>query len=322
MWRPAHCKDSFVAAMSLTRNVLLAASRNRWLGRELPRRRFVRRAVSRFMPGEDVGDALAAAARLAREGIGSLYTRLGENVTSMAEAGAEVDNYLTAMARVAELGLPSWPSIKLTHLGLDIDPQACERHLLRLTERADASRSFLWIDMEDSSYVDATLDMFEKARAQSRHVGLCLQAYLRRTAGDLDRLLPLQPAIRLVKGAYAEPESDAFPHKSDVNEQYLLLGTRLLDAARTGSTLPVFGTHDHKLIALLRERAAERELASSAYEFHLLYGIGTAEQRALVNDGATVRVLISYGRDWFPWYMRRLAERPANVWFALRKMVS
>lgn len=307
--------------MSFTRNVLLAASRNRWLRRELPRRPFVRRAVRRFMPGEDVSDALSAAAALAREGIGSLYTRLGENVTSMTEADAELDHYLDVMSRVAELGLPSWPSIKLTHLGLDIDRRACEQHLLQLTERADASRSFLWIDMEDSSYVDATLAMYEKARALSPHVGLCLQAYLRRTAADLERLLPLRPAIRLVKGAYAEPEDIAFPHKSDVNEQYLLLGTRLLDDARSGGTLPVFGTHDHKLIALLRERAAERGLSPSAYEFHLLYGIGTTEQRALVRDGATVRVLISYGRDWFPWYMRRLAERPANVWFALRKVV-
>jgi proline dehydrogenase len=307
--------------MSLARKLLLAASRSAWLGHTLPRRAPIRRAVRRFMPGERADDALQAAASLARGGIGSLYTRLGENVTSMAEAEAEVAHYVEVIDRVAAAGLPAWPSIKLTHLGLDIDRDACEQHLLTLAAHANAKRSFLWVDMEDSSYVDATIDMFERARRRFPKLGLCLQAYLHRTPDDLERLLPLAPAIRLVKGAYAEPPSVAIPRKRDVDERYLSLGTRMLDAAVANGALPVFGTHDQKMIERLRRRADERALPTAATEFHLLYGIGTAYQRTLAAEGATVRVLISYGQDWFPWYMRRLAERPANVWFVIRNLI-
>ncbi len=273
------------------------------------------------MPGEDAGDALRAAEELAAQGIGSLYTRLGENVSSLTAAENEVSHYVAMMDAVAARAFTSWPSIKLTHLGLDIDVAACERNLLHLAEHAAARDTMLWIDMEDSSYVDVTLRLFEAARAAHRHVGLCLQAYLRRTPQDLERLLPLAPAVRLVKGAYLEPPDVAYPRKREVDDRYLDLGERLLGAAGSGSAFPVFGTHDTALISRLRQSARQMGVLPSRYEFHLLYGIGVKTQRELTQEGETIRVLISYGRDWFPWYMRRLAERPANVWFAARHLL-
>jgi proline dehydrogenase len=305
---------------ALSRSLLLRASRSRWLARELPRRAFVRRAVRRFMPGEDVSDAVHAAEQLAAAGIGTLLTRLGENITAMSEAVAERDHYLSVLARIRQTGLVAEVSVKLTHLGLDLDSDACAAFVSALAACAGDSGS-LWIDMEDSSYTDRTLDVYQRVRAEHRNVGVALQAYLYRTPTDLERLLPLEPAIRLVKGAYAEPGDRAFPSKKDVDDAYYSLGTRLLAAAARGATRPVFGTHDGRLIARLREHATSLGLPPTAYEFHMLYGIRDAEQRALAAAGATVRVLISYGSDWFPWYMRRLAERPANVWFVLKNLV-
>lgn len=273
------------------------------------------------MPGEDVSAALDVATALATSGLGSIFTRLGENVGSRAEAQAERDHYVHALGQIRQRALPSHISVKLTHLGLDADRDACVCHVLALAECAAAIRSFVWIDMEDSSYVDRTLDVFRRVRTERSNVGLCLQAYLRRTAADLDALLPLAPAIRLVKGAYNEPSSVAFPNKRDVDDCYLTLADRLLAGAGAGEATPVFGTHDMDLIGRIRARAASRAVGPHDYEFHLLYGIRPAEQRALAADGAAVRVLISYGTDWFPWYMRRLAERPANVWFVLKNLM-
>ncbi|MGH7719118.1 MAG: proline dehydrogenase family protein [Gemmatimonadaceae bacterium] len=307
--------------MSLSRQLLLRASHNRWLARELPRRAFVRRAVRRFMPGEDVSDAFRAASELAPFGIGVLFTRLGENVTSLSEAAAERDHYLGVLDRIRQAGVGGQISVKLTHLGLDVDRDVCAEHVRALAAHAAETGSFVWIDMEDSHYTDATLHLFRRVRETQQMVGVCLQSYLRRTAADLDRLLPLAPAIRLVKGAYAEPPERAFPEKRRVDENYLTLGTRLLEAAARRNALSVFGTHDAQLIARLRERAGALHVPRDRFEFDQMYGIRAADQRSLTASGASVRVLISYGSDWFPWYMRRLAERPANVWFVLKNLV-
>jgi proline dehydrogenase len=179
----------------------------------------------------------------------------------------------------------------------------------------------MWIDMEESRYVDATLDVYRRVKTEWANVGVCLQAYLRRTAGDLETLFPLAPAIRLVKGAYNEPAEVAFPRKRDVDANYFKLAVRLLSEAMRQRAKPVFGTHDLRLIAKIREAAAALGLVGGAYEFHLLYGIRAAAQRSLAAEGVGVRVLISYGSAWFAWYMRRLAERPANVWFVVRNLV-
>src|SRR5882724_3568220 len=307
-------------AMSLSRRLLLRASRSAWLARQLSQRAFFRRAVRRFMPGEDVGAALAAAADLAREGLGSVLTQLGEQVTSREEAAGVRDHYLRVLEEIRQRQLPAEISVKLTHLGLDLNPKACFQDLLALAARAAGAGAFLWIDMEESRYVDATLELFQAVRAAHASVGVCLQAYLRRTPGDLETLLPLAPAIRLVKGAYNESRDVALPKKREVDAAYAVLAGRLLERAARGEARAVFGTHDLGLIARLRERALALGAApgGGAYEVHMLYGIRAAEQRALCSEGVPVRVLISYGTHWFPWYMRRLAERPANVWFVVR----
>src|SRR5690242_15555900 len=305
--------------MALGRRVLLAASRSQWLARQLSQRGFVRRAVRRFMPGEDLEAALTAGALLAEAGIGTVLTQLGEQVTTRGEAAAVRDHYLDVLDRIRERRLTAEISVKLTHLGLDANPKACLQDVLALAGRSGEGQSFLWIDMEESRYVDATLELFQAVRAAHDRVGVCLQAYLRRTPADLATLLPLAPAIRLVKGAYNEPPDVAFPRKRDVDAAYLTLAGSLLDRAQAGAR-PVFGTHDLALIGRLRDRALGAGVAPGAYEVHMLYGIRAADQRALVRDGVPVRVLVSYGSHWFPWYMRRLAERPANVWFVVRHL--
>ena len=306
--------------MDVARALLLRASRSHWLAEQFRRRKFARRAVRRFMPGEGVGVALDASARFAADGIGSVFTNLGERVTSREEAAAVREHYAKLLGSIRERRLPAHISVKLTHLGLDIDAGGCAAAVLSLVERAADVGSFVWIDMEESQYVDATLDVFRLARARTERVGVCLQAYLRRTGSDLDALLPLAPAIRLVKGAYREPPEVAFPRKQDTDAAYVALGEQLLDRAGNGA-LPVFGTHDMRILERLRRRADARKLPTGAYEVHMLYGIKPAQQRALASRRVAVRVLISYGSNWFPWYMRRLAERPANAWFVVKSLL-
>ena len=317
MPRPAF----YFPLVSLTRRLLLRASRSAWLARTLRRRAFFRRAVRRFLPGEHVGAAVDTAAALARDGIGSVLTQLGEQVTNRDEAAGVRDQYLRLLDEIRSRDLPAEISVKLTHLGLDVNPKACLQDLLALAARAAAAKSFLWIDMEESRYVDATLELYRAVRAARPDVGVCLQAYLRRTPADLEGLLPLAPAIRVVKGAYNEPPDVAFPKKRDVDAAYAVLAGRLLERAAAGAARVVLGTHDLDLIERLRARALALGVTGGGYEVHMLYGIRAAAQRALAQQGVAVRVLISYGTHWFPWYMRRLAERPANVWFVMRHLL-
>jgi len=250
-----------------------------------------------------------------------VLTELGEQVTNRAEAAAVRDHYLGVFEKIQRRKLPAHVSVKLTHLGLDASQEGCVQDVLKLAARAEQARSFLWIDMEESRYVDATLEVYRRAKAEWPSVGVCLQAYLHRTAKDVEGLMALAPAIRLVKGAYNEPPDVAFPKKRDVDENYRQLAQRLLGEAARQRAKPVFGTHDLALIETIRKAALAQRLDPSSYEFHMLYGIRAEEQRKLVSIGAKVRVLISYGSAWFAWYMRRLAERPANVWFVLRNLV-
>jgi len=308
--------------MGLMRGALLAASRSRWLRERATRYRFVQRAVSRFMPGETLDDALAAAGTLRSRGITAVLTCLGENVANEAEAAAVADHYLDVLDRVHEIGLNAEISVKLTHLGLDLDPAAAAVNLARIARRATEMKSRVWIDMEDSSYTDSTIRLFRECSAGRSGVGLCLQAYLHRTRADLEALLPLAPAIRLVKGAYKEPPARALPRKRDVDENFFALAARLLsDEVRGGGGWTVFGTHDPVMIRRITDLAAARKIPSEAFEFDLLYGIRRDVQDRLTREGHQVRVLISYGSFWFPWYMRRLAERPANLWFVARSVL-
>lgn len=307
--------------MSLLRAALLRASRSAWLAEQFRDRAFARRAVRRFMPGEDVSAALDAAATLAGAKLGSVLTALGERVNTRAEADAVRTHYLEVLDLIRARALPTHLSVKLTHLGLDVDPAFCAESVEALAARSEAIGTMLWIDMEESHYVDATLELYKRVRAKHAHVGVCLQAYLRRTLADLQSVIAAGGSVRLVKGAYREPPAIAFQRKSDTDAAYLALAQRML-ASASRDRVQVFGTHDLSLVDQVREQASTRGVAEGAWEVHMLYGIRAAEQRALVASGVPVRVLISYGTHWFPWYVRRLAERPANVWFLVRSLVS
>jgi proline dehydrogenase len=307
--------------MSMMRSVLLAISENRWMRERGPRLWFVRRAARKFMPGEAFDDMRRAAEELRPAGIDAVFTRLGENVADAAEASAVTRHYLDVLDAIAAQGIRCEPSIKLTQLGLDLGPEPAYENLRALAERAHATGNYLWIDMEQTSYVDVTLALTRRLKAEFPRVGVCLQAYLYRTKDDLKALIDEGIGVRLVKGAYKEPPELAYPKKADVDGNFFALAVAMLDGlSRRNGFRPVFGTHDAALIARIRAHAERAGLAARDIEVHMLYGIQRAEQGRLIKDGAVVRVLIAYGAYWFPWYMRRLAERPANVWFVLRSM--
>jgi proline dehydrogenase len=309
--------------MSMMRKALLAGSTNAWLRDRATKYPFVRRSVSRFMPGERIEDALKAAAEQQPLGITTILTRLGENVTRADEAEEVTQHYLDVFDRVAAAGLDAHVSVKPTQLGLDLDRAMCERNMDRLMERAEQRNNFLWIDMESSPYVDPTIDLFRRTRKMSARIGIAIQAYLYRTEKDVESLVPLGSAIRIVKGAYLEPPDVAFPKKSDVDESFYKLCVRLMapDAQRPGSLLHI-ATHDVALADRLSAYITHNKVPTSAYEFAMLYGIQRQQQLRLAREAQRLRVLISYGEYWFPWYMRRLAERPANVWFVAKNMFS
>ena len=305
------------------RRVLLAASQSQWLAQRAPEYGFVRKAVQRFMPGEDVSSALEAARALQENRIATILTQLGENVKNAGEAEAVTRHYLDVLEKVQAQKLEAAISVKLTQLGLDLDADGCPANVQRLAKRARELGNFLWIDMEGSAYTNATLELYRRVRAQHPDVGVCLQAYLYRTEKDLADLLPLGPAIRLVKGAYNEPPDLAYPRKKDVDENYFRLARKLLDPeVRKAGTRAGFATHDLRMIQKIEQVVQELGLPRESVEFQLLYGIQRAEQVRLAQAGYRVRVLISYGSQWFPWYMRRLAERPANLTFVIRNMFS
>jgi proline dehydrogenase len=303
----------------MMRSLLLAMSENRWLRDHATRAPFVRRAVRRFMPGEDLADMLAAAATLEPAGIGCVYTRLGESIADEAEARAVREHYVAAIQQVADGGRACEPSVKPTQLGLDLGLDACHGHLRAIAASARAAGVTLWVDMEQSRYADSTLELARRLRAEFPDVGVCLQAYLRRTAADAAAMADLGVGVRLVKGAYREPEDLAFPRRADVDANFLALARSLLARQARGGFRAVFGTHDLRLIEAIREHACTIP-GRPAVEVHMLYGIQRAAHARLQADGVRLRVLIAYGRHWFPWYMRRLAERPANAWFVARQL--
>ena len=304
------------------RRVLLWAARNRWLAERIPRLRFVRRAVRRFMPGESLDEALAAAERERRSGIGTVFTFLGENLTDAGATGRAATHYHDVLDRVAERGLSAEISVKLTHLGLDVDPALAAAAFDDLAEHAERLANWAWIDMEGSAYTERTLELYAAARERHEHVGLCIQAYLRRTPADVERLLPLRPAIRLVKGAYDEPAAIALRASRDVDAAYLGVGEQLLRGVADGRVARfIAATHDVDLIERLADEAERLGMGRNAVEVQMLYGIRVDQQRRLHAEGFEVRSLIAYGQAWYAWYLRRLAERPANVLFALRQLV-
>lgn len=256
----------------------------------------------------------------------SLLTHLGENVTERAEAEAATTAYLSLLDQIQQASLPAEISVKLTQLGLDVDAELCFANLSRLFSHplhAQPGARVVWIDMEHSPYVDVTLAVYRRAREAGANVGVALQAYLYRTEQDLRSLLPLGGAVRLVKGAYREPSEIAYPLKHDVDESYFRLAQILLsEEARRYNVRSVMATHDLALIGRIQAVAVAAQIPKAQVEFAMLYGIQREAQLRLAKEGYRSCVLVSYGKFWFPWFMRRLAERPANVLFLLRNLFS
>jgi proline dehydrogenase len=306
--------------MNPARTILLAASQNAWLREHAANHAFVRRTVSRFMPGEELSDALAAAHTLQVKNMGSIFTHLGENIGDAAEARAVTDHYVDVLRRIREEQLNTEISVKPTQLGLDLSAELCWDNLRDIIANEDSER-IVWIDMEASNYVDGTLALYRRALAEFPNVGLCLQAYLRRTGDDLAGLLPLRASIRLVKGAYSEPPEVAFPQKSDVDDNYFALAKEMLAAKkREPGIRSAFGTHDMALVQRIAEFAATDGMSKADVEVQMLYGIKSGEQQRLAREGYTSKVLVAYGAHWYAWFIRRLAERPANLWFVAKSL--
>ena len=291
----------------MLRAPLLALAGNRWLGSRLPRSAVGRRMARRFIPGERLEDAVAAARRLHEDGLATVLTHLGEDVRTPDGADDAATGYESALGALAAEGLEPQVSVKPTHLGLALAADSALERIDGLARSAKDS-GFVWIDMEGSACTEATVALYERVRRAHPNVGLCLQAYLKRTPADVDRLLPIKPAVRLVKGAYREPASIAWTRKEDVDRAYAELARQLHE----GGAQVALATHDVELI----------ERIGGDCEVQMLYGIRADQQRRLAASGRRVRVLISYGSEWFAWYMRRLAERPANVLFALRAVAN
>src|SRR5687768_13982385 len=278
-----------------------------------------RKFALRFVAGETLDQAVRAIIALNRKGIMATFDHLGENVNTEAEAVGSADAYIELLDRIKADRLKSNVSLKLTQMGLDVDEELCFENLSRICARARELNNFVRIDMESSAYTDRTLDLFRRLWHESgyRNVGVVLQAYLYRTEKDVREMNSLGARVRLCKGAYNEPESVAFPKKADVDANYARL-TRLL---LTEGTYPGIATHDSRLIEYTKRFAASRGIGPEKFEFQMLYGVRREMQTDLVAQGYNMRVYVPYGKEWYPYFMRRLAERPANVVFIVSNFV-
>jgi proline dehydrogenase len=288
----------------------------------LPKYRFVQKAVKRFMPGEDVESALVEAKKYSANNISTVLTCLGENISELKEGENVRNHYLAVLEKISLQKLQAEISAKLTQLGFDINEEATLQNVRALCLKAKEKNNFVWLDIESSPYVTRTINFYKTIRGEFENVGLCLQAYLYRTKDDLKSLLEISPSIRLVKGAYKESPDVAFPNKNDVDKNFIALSEMLLKAIPDNIHRIGFGTHDETMHEQIKMFAKKNNIPNDMFEFQMLYGIKNNVQLKLVSEGYKVRALISYGLYWFPWYMRRLAERPANVWFVLKSIFS
>ena len=307
--------------MQLLRSSLLWASRNQRMERMVRSSRVMRPLVSRFMPGESIEDAMRAVRTLKSEGAPVILTYLGENVATETDADQTSAEYDRLFAALRAESADAHVSIKLTQFGWDFDRSRALDLVRRLLRSAAATRTTVAIDMESSEYVESTVDAYQRLAGEFDNVALCLQAYLHRTPADVKRLLSVRPYIRLVKGAYREPGSVAFQGRAEIDAQYRTLARELLGAVNQGAHV-VFGTHDLDLVARVRQEARVLGVAESTFEVQMLYGIQDAGRRKLAAEGLRTRVLISYGKAWYPWFMRRLAEKPSNLLLVTRNLLS
>jgi len=299
------------------RGVILAATTNPGVSRFV-RSYGMRMGAARFVAGETIDEAVLSLRKLNEQGLVTNTTLLGEGVRDQATAMAVVEKYEKILDRIAAEKLQTNIALKLTHLGLDISEELASRNLTRLVEHAQGLGNFIRIDMEESARVDATLRIYRQMRAEGHeNVGTVLQAYLYRTERDLDDLLPLKPNLRLVKGAYLEPQNIAYPQKADVDRNYLRLAERML----SGDGYTAIATHDEQIIDYVVNYTHSLGIERDRFEFQMLYGIRPQLQLELVKQGYKVLVATPFGHEWYFYLMRRLAERPANAFFLLRNLI-
>lgn len=311
----------------MLRSILIYLSKAAWAQNLVTHWGFAWRAASRFVPGTRLADAVGAVRQLNAKNINATLDHLGEHTSTPDEAQQAADEILATLDEIGRTGIRANVSIKLTQVGLGLDESVCAQNLERILLRARTNGIFIRVDMEDTPYTDQTLDLLYQMRGKGyENAGAVLQSYLYRSEEDARRLLGDKVAIRLVKGAYKEPEDKAFPKKADVDANFDLLAKIMLDAAMAAGCpkvsedgrfppMPAFGTHDDKRIAFAKQYAAKIGLPKEAMEFQMLYGIRRDLQDSLAAEGYPVRVYVPFGTHWYPYFVRRLAERPANIWF-------
>ena len=301
----------------MIRRSLLFLSERKALRDLLLRMPVARQVADRFVAGETHGDALRAARRLNDRGFRVTLDYLGESVQRSPEAERATEIYERSLDAIDSSDAESTLSLKLTQLGLAIDEEFCARNLDRIVRRAAALDNFVRIDMEDSTYTEATLGVFRRVYAEHDNVAVVIQSYLRRSERDIEELAGLGAPVRLCKGAYSEPPEVAFQRRSEIDRNFIRLTKMLLD----GGAPTAIATHDHRMIEAARSYAAERGIEKHAYELQMLFGIRRDYQARLVTEGHAMRIYVPYGTQWYPYLMRRMAQRPANLWFVVRAML-
>lgn len=301
----------------MLKSIFLYLSKSEGFKKFLTRFQSFNDVTHRFVAGENLQDAVEAIRQLNQKNISASFDHLGESITSEAETRNEVNEYVRVLDSIDENKLNSNVSVKLTQLGLDVGLDVCYANTRRIVEAAQRYGNFVRIDMEDSTKTEGTLEVFRRLRSEFENVGIVMQSYLYRTEKDVEDLLKIGARIRICKGAYKEPGSVAFQDKRDVDANYVKITKMLL----TSGIYHGIATHDENMVTAARDFAAERGISKDSFEFQMLYGIRRDLQEQLVQQGYRMRVYVPYGRYWYPYFMRRLAERPANVWFVLRNVL-
>jgi proline dehydrogenase len=302
----------------ITRSALIWLSRHEGFKDFATRFQFFKKLTTRFVAGDTIDEATEFIKQINAENCTASFDHLNESVESVAEAEREVEEYLNILKKIDEQRIRSNVSIKLTQFGLGIDPELAYRNARRVVEEAHGRGNFVRVDMEDSKVTQATIDIFKRLRAEFglNEVGIVLQSYLYRTYADAQELVKLPARIRICKGAYLEPPEVAFPDKKDVDANYVKVMQVLLGSG----VYHGIATHDPKMIDATIEFATREGIGKEKYEFQMLYGVRRDLQRQLARDGFNMRVYVPYGKHWYPYFMRRLAERPANIWFVLKNL--
>ncbi len=302
----------------VTRNALLYLSRQEGLKDFATRFSPFKKLTTRFVAGENIEEAVAAIREINARGAAASFDHLNESVANAAETEEEVREYLNILSRIDDTGIDSNVSIKLTQFGLEIDPELAYKNARRVVEDAARRGNFVRVDMEGSAVTQATIDIFKRLRSEFglNDVGIVMQSYLRRTLDDVKDLLKIPARIRICKGAYNEPPEVAFPDKKDVDENYV----RAMRLLLSSGTYHGIATHDPKMIDSTIEHAQREGISKDAFEFQMLYGVRRDLQEQLVRDCYNMRVYVPYGKHWYPYFMRRLAERPANIWFIMKNV--